>query len=317
MRVAIAGASGTLGTRLVEALLNRGDEVVRLVRRDATAPDERSWDPVAGTIAAPGLADVDAVVSLSGASIAGWRWSRKYKKQLLDSRVHATQTLVQALRDARAENSLEPSLENSVRPRIFLSASAIGIYGYDLGGRVVTEKSPPGTGFLAHVCEEWEEAAAPAEQLGVRTVFLRTGNVLDPGGGIVAALRLPFLLGLGGRIATGKQWFSWITGQDHVRAQLFLLDHEISGPVNITAPHPVRSRTFVRDFARYVRRPAFIPFPRRAAAVVLSRQMVDETIAAGQRVIPQVLLRAGFRFDQPDLKDAFAWMRSDTGGVTP
>ncbi len=321
MRVAIGGSSGLLGSRLTEALRARGDDVVRLVRRPPTAPDERRWDPTgsgpddagdrstygpgidAPGVQDPGLSDVDAVVNLAGASIAGWRWSHKYKGQILRSRIDSTATIVDALRLASANGKL--------RCKTFLSASAIGFYGYDRGDEVLTEKSTPGHGFLAQVCKGWESAANPATDLGVRVVHLRTANVLDPGGGIVKALRLPFLAGLGGRIGSGEQWFSWITSEDHVRAMLFLLDGAISGPVNLAAPDPVRNMQFVEDFARSLNRPAVIPLPTALLGVALTPQMVRETIAAGQRVVPETLEDGGFTFDHPTLTDALRLLGAD------
>lgn len=289
-----------LGSRLVSALTARGDEVVRLVRRPAQAADERSWDPDAGTIASPGLTDVDAVVNLAGASIAGWRWTREYKEKILSSRLATTSTVISALERARAEGN--------DRCKTFLSASAVGIYGYDLGDFKVTEQTPAGDGFLADVCTQWEGAAAPAESLGVRTVYLRTANVLAPEGGILGVLRLPYLLGLGGRIGNGRQWFSWISAEDHVRAQLWLLDNQVGGPINLSAPGAVRNESFVKQYAHSLRRPAIIPLPLPLVSLVLTKKMVEETIAAGQRVIPERLDHLGFRFKHGSLSQALRWV---------
>lgn len=303
MRVAIGGASGLLGSKLTKALRDEGHEVVELVRRPSTKPEERSWDPTTNSIEAPGLADVDAVVNLAGASIAGSRWTESYKQKMRDSRVQTTKTVVEALRQARKDGN--------DRCETFLSASAMGIYGFEHGGEILTETSPQGTGFLAHVCESWEGAAKGAEDLGVRVAYLRTSNVMSNVGGMLPVLRIPFLLGLGGRIGTGKQWFSWITAEDHVRAMLFLLKTPISGPVNMTAPHPVQNEEFISQYAGHLNRPAFIPFPKFAAGLVLTKQMVDETIAAGQRVVPRVLEEAGFTWNQPTMKSAMRWLETE------
>lgn len=293
MRVAIGGASGLLGSRLAEALIERGDEVIRLVRGPVTNFGQRSWDPREGTISGAGLRDVDAVVNLAGAPIAGARWSQSYRQEILNSRVNTTQTVVNALGEASASGN--------ARCKTFLSASAIGIYGADRGDEILTERSSLGDGFLADVCRQWEGAAAPAADLGVRVVYLRTANVLAREGGMLKILRPLYLLGLGGKTGDGLQWFSWISAKDHVRAMIALLDGTLAGPVNMAAPHPVRNRTFTRDFARSLSRPAFLPFPRRAAALVLTEAMVEETIAAGQRVDPAVLRESGFVWEDPDL----------------
>ncbi len=283
-----------LGQRLTAALEARGDQVVRLVRGRATKRGDRPWDPTSGDIAGPKLSDVDAVVNLAGASIAGWRWTTKYKDLLLTSRVDTTRTIADTLAGAGLHS----------RCHIFLSASAIGFYGHDLGDRIVTEQSGRGTGFLADLCEQWEEAAQTAVDSGVRVAYLRTANVLAPEGGIIPLLRIPFRLGLGGRTGSGKQWFSWITADDHVRAMLWLLDGAVSGPVNLSAPDPVRNEVFARAFAKELRRPSVVPFPKRMASLALTQTMVEETIGAGQRVVPARLSDGGFVFKHPTLTDA-------------
>ena len=302
MKIAIGGASGMLGSHLTAALVDRGDEVVGLVRRPPTSESERQWDPRAGTISEPGLTDVDAVVNLAGAPIAGSRWSAEYKREILSSRILSTRTVVQALADAREEGS--------DRCKTFLSASAVGIYGFDCGDRLLPEDAPAGTGFLAGVCGAWEDEALPASDLGVRVVRLRTANVLAPRGGFLGALRPLFKLGVAGRIGDGRQWLSWIHIDDHVAAMVALLDGEVSGPVNLTAPNPVRNVAFTKEYGRVLGRPTFIQFPSPLARIALTPNMVDETVAAGQRAVPEALARSGYKFSYPVLGQALRNLES-------
>ena len=302
MKIAIGGASGMLGSHLTAALVDRGDEVVGLVRRPPTSESERQWDPRAGTISEPGLTDVDAVVNLAGAPIAGSRWSAEYKREILSSRILSTRTVVQALADAREEGS--------DRCKTFLSASAVGIYGFDCGDRLLPEDAPAGTGFLAGVCGAWEDEALPASDLGVRVVRLRTANVLSPRGGFLGALRPLFKLGVAGRIGDGRQWLSWIHIDDHVAAMVALLDGEVSGPVNLTAPNPVRNVAFTKEYGRVLGRPTFIQFPSPLARIALTPNMVDETVAAGQRAVPEALARSGYKFSYPVLGQALRNLES-------
>ncbi len=297
MRIAISGASGLLGSALTCALTQRGDEVVALVRRPAKPRDnplvtERQWDPTRGVIGGPGLTDVEAVVNLAGAPIAGGPWTRAQREKILSSRVSSTRTLTTALTSQTNEVSSRP---------LFLSGSAVGFYGYDRGDEILTEQSGSGTGFLAQVCQEWEAAATPARENDCTVTLLRTANVLSPRGGFLGALRPLFWSGLGGRIGDGKQWLSWIHVDDHIRAMLSLLDSPVDGPVNLTAPNPVPNADFTAEYADVLARPAVIPFPRPLARLVLTPLMVRETIAAGQRAVPAALQNSGFSFDYPDL----------------
>lgn len=293
MRVLIAGSSGLIGSALTEALEQRQVEVVRLVRRAPQSPQERWWDPSNGSIDPDALDGVDAVVNLAGAGIADRPWTKKYQQQLVLSRLTSTRTLVAAL-------------EQSPVGR-FLSASAIGYYGAHCGDTELTEESPVGTGFLAGLCQAWENAATPFAS----TALLRTGNVLTNRGGFLGKQRLLYQLGLGGPVGNGQQWLSWITLQDHVRAMLWALEGGQRGPINLVAPEPVRNRDFAHDYARSLGRPAWMPFPRLPVAVVLGGDMVDQTIAAGQRVLPNILTQGGFAWDHPTLPDALEWLAGE------
>lgn len=314
--MAIGGASGLLGTLLTEALTRRGDQVIRLVRRQEKLPDERQWNPDAGIISGPGLDDVDAVVNLAGAPIAGHRWTPKYKSEIVRSRIASTQTIVRALQVSHYEEFEDATTGTHAsrfagQCKVFLSANAVGYYGYDNGNALLPESAPPGTGFLANVCEEWQGAASPAANLGVQVAFLRTANVLDNHGGMMKLLRPLYLLGLGGRIGTGYQWVPWITSEDHVRAMLFLLDNPVNAPVNLCAPQPVRNKEFVDAYAHSLGRPARIPFPAPLVSRILTPQMVQETLLASQRAVPDALTELGFQFNQPTYEDALQWLQDN------
>lgn len=289
MKIAVTGASGLIGSALVPALLTDGHEVVRLVRRQPTAPDEVRWDPSAGRLDAADLAGVDAAVHLSGATV-GWRWSESYKKEILDSRVSSTRLLSETL--AR----LEP------RPRVLVSGSAVGYYG-DTGDRTVDESAPQGAGFLAEVVRQWEAAAQPARAAGIRVAHIRTGLVLSTKGGLLPPQRLAWKLGLGARIGTGQQWQSWITIDDEVAAIRFLLEADISGPVNLVAPEPVTQKDFGRALATELHRPMAFAIPGFALRAAV-RGFADEGLLIGQRVTPRVLEDAGFSFGSRRLDDA-------------
>jgi uncharacterized protein (TIGR01777 family) len=292
MRVAITGSSGLIGSALAAALLADGQEVTRLVRRAPQRPGEVRWDPqMAGGRIAPGALDgIDAVVNLSGAPVAGGRWTQARKQLLRASRIQSTTALVSAL--TRAER----------RPSVLLSGSAVGWYG-DTGDREVDESAPAGAGFLADLVRDWEAAAQPARQAGLRVATLRSGIVLSRRGGMLGPLLPLFRLGLGARIGDGTQYISWISVTDHVAAVRYLLDHaEIDGPVNLTAPAPVTNTEFTADLARAVRRPALLRVPAplvRAGLGELSGELLGS-----QRVLPGRLLAGGFAFSHPDLASA-------------
>jgi uncharacterized protein (TIGR01777 family) len=299
MRVFITGATGLVGRRLVEHLRERGDVSVCL-SRDAGRAAERlgpgvevvAGDPMHWGDWADRVAGCQSVVHLAGESIFGKRWSRGQKQLLRDSRVLSTENVVRAIGQAHA------------KPEVLVNASAIGYYGNVPDGDL-TEDAPPGDDLLADICAAWEEAAARAEAHGVRVVRLRIGIVLAREGGPVHELLLPFKLGLGGPVGSGRQWMSWIHRDDLVSAIAFLIDRgDLRGAVNGTAPEPVRNREFGRSLGRALHRPAFLPLP--AAAVRLLKGEAAYVIATGQRVLPAVLQRAGFAFRYPTCGAALA-----------
>lgn len=294
MRIAITGSTGLIGTALARSLRADGHDLVRLVRRPAKAGDEVEWDPKRRSVdtTTAGLAGCEAVVHLAGAGVGDHRWTAAYKKEIRDSRVLGTAALAEAL----------ASLD--VPPKVLLCGTAIGYYG-DTGTRAVDEEAPPGDGFLAGVCVEWEEAAAPAQEAGIRTVFARTGLVVARGGGAWGRLFPIFKAGLGGRLGSGRQYWSFIAQHDHTAALRHLLDTpELSGPVNLTAPEPVTNREVTAAMARVLRRPALLPVPAPAIRLVLGEFAQD--VLGSQRVLPRRLLDSGFRFAFPEIDGAVA-----------
>ncbi|AYG83338.1 Epimerase family protein [Streptomyces hundungensis] len=301
MKIAVTGSTGLIGTELVRSLRADGHEVLRLVRRRPGAPDEVAWDPVRQYVDAAGLAGCEAVVHLAGAGVADHRWTAAYKKEIRDSRLLGTAALAEAL----------ASLDTP--PKVLVSGSAIGYYG-DTGDRLVDESAPPGEGFLPSVCVEWEEAAAPAREAGIRTVFARTGLVVARHGGAWAKLIPLFRAGLGGRLGSGRQYWSFIALHDEVAALRFLVDTEsLSGPVNLTAPEPVTNREVTAAMSRVLRRPALLPVPAAAVRLVLGEAAGD--VLGGQRVRPGRLLSAGFSFAFPEIEPAIRTAASQ--GVPP
>ncbi|WP_299955509.1 TIGR01777 family oxidoreductase [uncultured Modestobacter sp.] len=295
MKVAVTGSSGLIGSALVRALAADGHEVLRLVRRTPRTADEHRWEPGLHRIPPGLLDDVDAVVNLAGVGVGDRRWTAKHKEQVLRSRVDSTTTVSRALAEGAAADP--------TRPRVLLSASAVGWYG-DTGSRVVTEEDPAGDDFLARVCVEWEAATAPAADAGVRVATLRTGLVLGPGG-LLGRLAPLFRLGLGGKLGSGDQYMPWIGLQDEVDAIRFLLTASVSGPVNLSAPTPVTNAEFTAAFAAAVHRPAVLTVPGPALQLVLG-EFARVGVLAGQRAVPAVLESAGFRFRQPELPGALA-----------
>lgn len=290
MRIGVTGSSGLIGTALVQRLRGEGHGVVRVVRRVAGA-DEIEWDPAADRLDPRALADLDAVVNLAGAGIGDRRWSEDYRREVVDSRVRSTTLLAGALAALDGEG-----------PRTLLSGSAIGFYG-DRGDEELDESSPPGSGFLADVCREWEASTAAAEKAGVRVVHLRTGIVLSESGGALAKLLPLFRLGLGGRFGSGRQWMSWITLADEVGAIVHLLASSVRGPVDLTAPEPCRNADFAGTLGRALGRPALVPVPAFGPKLLLGAERASALLFESQRVLPRVLLDDGFGFAHPTLED--------------
>jgi uncharacterized protein (TIGR01777 family) len=291
MKIVVSGASGLIGTQLVAKLSSSGHEVVRLVRRSPKT-GEIQWNPKSGTLDAAALEGADAVIHLSGAGIGDKRWTDGYRKEILDSRTATTALL------AKTMASL------SRKPSVFLSGSAIGIYGAR-NDEQLTEVSTHGTGFLAEVCEQWEAAAKPAVDAGIRTVYLRTGIVLSPKGGALKKLLPLFKLGVGGKFGNGKQWQSWISIDDEIGAIEHLLTANVSGAVNLTAPNPVTNAEFTKVLASVLKRPAIVPVPTFAPKILLGGELADALLFTGQRVIPAALNASGYNFKHTTLESAF------------
>ena len=293
MRIAVTGSSGLIGTALAGALRQDGHEVIPLVRRPP-GPSEIRWDPQAadGGLVPGALDGVDAVVHLSGAPIAGGRWTAARKHKLRASRVQSTQALVTAIAAAKSP------------PQVLLSGSAVGWYG-DTGDRAVDETAPAGAGFLASLVRDWESAARPARDAGVRVVNLRSGVVLSRQGGMLGLLTPLFRAGLGARMGSGRQFISWISLTDHVAAVRFLLGQAgIDGPVNLTAPAPVTNAVFTAALARALHRPALLWVP--APALQLGAGEMSGELLGSARVLPRRLTEAGFAFRYPAIAAALA-----------
>jgi hypothetical protein len=294
-KVVLSGASGMLGTALRRALSARQTPALQLVRGTPASSSQLAWNPEAD----PAIADSDALeglaaaVHLSGASVAGRRWTTDYKQELAVSRVQSTQALARLLASLRHP------------PQTLLVASAVGLYG-DRGEELLDESSLAGAGFLAQLCKEWEAAAQPAADAGIRVVNLRFGVVLGRGEGALAAMLPAFRLGLGGRLGTGRQWMSWISLQDAIGAILFAIDTlGLAGPVNLTAPNPVRNAEFTHVLGHQLNRPTVLPVPATALRLAFG-QMADEALLAGARVVPQKLMAAGFSFTHATIDQALA-----------
>jgi uncharacterized protein (TIGR01777 family) len=289
MDVAITGSSGLIGTALVRSLEAGGHRVRRLVRREPSSPGEVRWDPRAGTIDAAGLLGIDAAINLAGPGIGDKRWSDHRKADLRDARVDGTRLLAETMA------ILEP------RPTVLLSGSAIGVYG-DRGDEVLTEASAPGDDFLARLCIDWEAAAAPAGDAGIRVAWLRTGIVLAPGGGALAKLLPLFRLGAGGRMGSGRQYWSWITIDDEVAAIGHLLAGGRSGPVNLVAPGTVTNQQLTETLGRVLHRPTLLPVPGFGPKLLIGSEATEAFLYASQRVVPEALQADGFSFAHTDLE---------------
>ena len=290
MKVAIAGASGLIGSAVAESMSSDGHEVLRLVRRPVSASDEVEWDPTGGSVDLEALAGVDAVVHFAGAGVGDRRWTASYKRKIRDSRVLGTQTL------ARAMARLDP------RPQVFVCGSAIGYYG-ETGDHPVDESSPAGDGFLSRVVVAWEASAAPASEAGIRVVHPRSGLVVAGHGGAWGRLWPLFRLGVGGRLGGGEQYWSFVSLRDEVRAiRRMIDDSSMSGAYNVTAPIPVTNREMTKAMAEVAHRPAFAHVPSFVIRSVLG-EMSGEVLGS-LRVLPTRLLEAGFEFEDPTIADA-------------
>jgi uncharacterized protein (TIGR01777 family) len=289
MRVVVTGSSGLIGEALCSHLAKSGHEVVRIVRRPIR-PGELAlrWDPNAGIIDTEALEGTDAVVHLAGAGIGDSRWSEARKRVLTESRVRSTSLLIGALADL------------DTRPRVLVSASAIGYYG-DRGDEVLTETSTPGEDFLASLCVRWEAEAVRAVEANIRVVCARSGLVLSMAGGALPKLLPLFKFRLGGRFGSGGQWWSWITLDDEIRAIAWLLEDDISGPVNLTAPNPVTNSEFTRSLGAVLSRPTRVPVPRFGPRLLLGSELADSLLFSSARVQPTVLESGGFTFSDTDL----------------
>jgi uncharacterized protein (TIGR01777 family) len=291
-RIAVTGASGLIGSALVGHLKSEGHTVQRLVRRSPISSDEVQWDPQTGFVDLQPLNGVDAVIHLAGVGVGDKRWNRKYKAEILNSRLLGTTAIAAAV--------------SELKPAVFVSASAIGWYG-ESGNRAVVETDRYGDDFLATVCREWEGAADLAGD--IRTVKLRTGLVLDPTGGALGKMLPLFRFGLGGKLGSGKQWWSWITLHDQIRAILFALENPISGPVNVTTPNPVTNQEFTSALARAMHRPALFPAPAFALKIALGG--FSSEVLGSKKVVPHVLQEAGFVWDYPHISEALVELVKD------
>ena len=290
--VAIAGSSGLIGSALVTALRTADHQVLRIVRRAPANASELHWDPDSGELDADALDGIDAVVNLCGINIGRRRWSGAFKQNLRDSRITPTEVLSAAVADAGVG--------------VLVSASAVGYYG-DTRDRAVDETALAGRGFLAQLCKDWEAATAPARDAGTRVVLARTGVVLASSGGALRQLRPLFSVGLGARLGRGRQYMSWISLEDQVRALQFAIsDSRLSGPVNLTGPAPVTNAEFTAALGRAVNRPTPLMMPGFAVRAALG-EFADETLLSGQRAIPAVLERAGFEFHHNTVGEALRY----------
>lgn len=290
MRVGITGVTGFVGSAVARALTGRGDSVTGIGR----GPElDVRWDPAAGVLDAAGLEGLDAVVHLAGAPIGDRRWTARRKSLIRNSRVDGTRLLSETLADLKRP------------PSVLLSGSAIGVYG-SRGEEVLNEESDRGEGFLADVCHDWERAAGAASRAGIRVAYLRTGIVLDRGGGMLARMLPLYRLGLGGRLGSGRQMMSWISLRDEVDAIVWALDYTLSGPINLTAPTPVTNREFNYSLGRSLRRPARMAVPGFVPKAIFGAELVEELILGSARVLPSRLMESGFAHNHANLDDYLA-----------
>lgn len=301
LRIAVSGASGLIGQQLCAYLATAGHTMLALVRRPTDKPLEITWDPQAGTVDLAKLQGVDAVIHLAGENVGEGRWTAERKPRLLQSRIDGTRTL------AAAMAKLDP------KPKVLISASATGYYG-DTGDRECTEASPCGQLYLSDICKAWEAAAEPARQAGIRVVHPRLGAVVSARGGMLAKLRLPFLLGGGGPVGSGRQYLPWIALEDVLGAMEWLLfRQDVQGPVNLVAPHQLRQGEFAQALGQALHRPAVVPLPAPVVRLLFG-QMGQEVLLAGQRVAPGKLQDLGFPWLYPQISQAIAAELPSTQG---
>lgn len=288
MRIVIGGSSGLIGTELVDSLRKDGHEVLRLVRRKATAPSEIYWNPASGELDFAQIAGANVIINLAGAGVGDSRWTDKYKALILSSRVDSTSLLAKAAAE--------------IKPEVFIAGSAIGWYG-DTADQQVDETTPAGSGFLADVVVAWEKAAEPARAAGVRVVNIRTGLVAAKNGGAWSRLLPIFKLGAGGKLGSGKQYWSFISMRDEIAAIKFVISNsKISGPVNLTAPEPATNAEVTKAMSKVFNRPALLPVPAFALKSILGE--FSQEVLGSARVIPRVLLDSGFVFQDPNIESA-------------
>ena len=297
MKILISGSRGFVGNALVDHLTGVGHDVWRLVRGNAGGPKQIGWEPDKGLLNTADCEGFDAVIHLGGENIAAGRWTKKRKRLIRSSRLSSTRLLAMTLSQLK------------LRPKVFICASAVGFYG-NRGDEELDESSAPGSGFMAVVGQEWEQACEPAVTAGIRVVNARLGIVIGRGGGALQKMLLPFRCGLGGKVGNGRQYWSWISLTDAVRAMEFCLENEVSGAVNLTAPNAPTNREFTKALGKVLRRPTIIPLPGFAARIIMG-EMADAALLASARVKPMVLEREGFVFENADLESAF---RSVVGG---
>ncbi len=291
--IAIAGASGTIGKALEKFLIQKGNSVKRLVRRDEIDDSEIFWDPDSNNLDPKRLIGIDAIVNLGGVGIGDKRWSQKRVEQILSSRTRGTKLISKTLSDLKSENG----------PNTLINASAIGYYGSS-GSAHLTEETGLGEGFLADVCSKWEESAREAEKAGIRVAYARTGIVLSASGGLLKKLLPLFKLGLGGQIGSGKQIMSWISIRDEVSAISWLIEKELEGAVNLVSPEPVSNLEFTETLGALLRRPTILKVPSSALNLLYGRQLVEEIMLSSQFVVPKKLLDSNFSFSDPSLEEA-------------
>ncbi len=297
MKILISGSHGLIGKNLIPSLNADGHDIVRLVRRKPAA-GEVEWHPDQGRIDAQHLEGIDVVIHFAGENIGTGRWTDQKKRSILESRIKGTSLLSETVASL------------SQPPSVFLTASAIGYYG-DRGDELLTEKSAAGQGFLPTVCIEWEKAAKPAAEKGIRTVYMRFGIILDPNEGALSRMLTPFRLGIGGKVADGRQWMSWIALSDVINGIKFLIaDKALDGPVNLVTPNPVTNAEFTKTLGRVLSRPTIFPIPAFAARLAFG-EMGDALLLSSQRVEPSVLKDRGFQFKWPALEPALKNLLQD------